>query len=110
MAIIEGGTDEYSKLQEKLKTVKPDAEFRLECVRGILEHCMTQKRGDLKFSKPEKLPASANENKMEPDADEAREASSARRLRGLSIKASLPRLILVLRHLERRKRHQDFEP
>jgi hypothetical protein len=86
MAIIEGGTDEYSKLQEKLKTVKPDAEFRLECARGILEHCMTQKRGDLKFSKPEKLPASANENKMESGADEAREASSARRLRGLSIK------------------------
>ncbi|KAK5259386.1 hypothetical protein LTR20_010416 [Exophiala xenobiotica] len=86
MAIIEGGTDEYSKLQEKLKTVKPLAEFRLECARGILEHCMTQKRGDLKCSKPEKLLASANENKMESGADEAREASSARRLRGLSIK------------------------
>jgi hypothetical protein len=68
-------------LQEKLKTVKPDAEFRLEWVRGILEHCMAQKRGDLKFSKPEKLPASAKENKGKPDADEAREASSARMLR-----------------------------
>ncbi|KAJ9500805.1 hypothetical protein H2202_003363 [Exophiala xenobiotica] len=73
MAIIEGGTDQYSKLQEKLKTVKPLAEFRLECARGILEHCMTQKRGNLKFSKPEKLPASANENMQEESKFEGSE-------------------------------------